>query len=135
MGIDLHSSQQRALSPYKCHLFPPQQKEAFKKRWFTLDHRRLMYFKDPLVRGRSDLWQLQATVLRAGSKCNQSLASLFCSVIREAGGFPKVPEWTLGLPLSIPLHSSHTSFVSLPANNGNKKGKGVKAVGARRVTW
>ncbi|XP_042324941.1 arf-GAP with dual PH domain-containing protein 1-like [Sceloporus undulatus] len=26
----------------------PKQKEAFKKRWFTLDHRRLMYFKDPL---------------------------------------------------------------------------------------
>lgn len=27
-----------------------QQTEGFKKRWFTLDHRRLMYFKDPLVR-------------------------------------------------------------------------------------
>nr|XP_056702536.1 arf-GAP with dual PH domain-containing protein 1-like [Euleptes europaea] len=26
----------------------PKQKEPFKKRWFTLDHRRLMYFKDPL---------------------------------------------------------------------------------------
>ncbi|KAM9170439.1 arf-GAP with dual PH domain-containing protein 1-like [Pangshura tecta] len=26
----------------------PRQTEAFKKRWFTLDHRRLMYFKDPL---------------------------------------------------------------------------------------
>ncbi|XP_015261470.1 PREDICTED: arf-GAP with dual PH domain-containing protein 1-like [Gekko japonicus] len=26
----------------------PRQKEPFKKRWFTLDHRRLMYFKDPL---------------------------------------------------------------------------------------
>ncbi|XP_027536652.1 arf-GAP with dual PH domain-containing protein 1-like isoform X1 [Neopelma chrysocephalum] len=26
----------------------PKQREAFKKRWFTLDHRRLMYFKDPL---------------------------------------------------------------------------------------
>ncbi|XP_074839983.1 arf-GAP with dual PH domain-containing protein 1-like isoform X4 [Carettochelys insculpta] len=26
----------------------PKQKEAFKKRWFTLAHRRLMYFKDPL---------------------------------------------------------------------------------------
>uniref|UniRef100_A0A6J0TAX7 Arf-GAP with dual PH domain-containing protein 1-like n=1 Tax=Pogona vitticeps TaxID=103695 RepID=A0A6J0TAX7_9SAUR len=26
----------------------PRQKESFKKRWFTLDHRRLMYFKDPL---------------------------------------------------------------------------------------
>uniref|UniRef100_A0A3Q0SPE1 ArfGAP with dual PH domains 1 n=1 Tax=Amphilophus citrinellus TaxID=61819 RepID=A0A3Q0SPE1_AMPCI len=26
----------------------PRQKEGFKKRWFTLDHRRLMYFKDPL---------------------------------------------------------------------------------------
>uniref|UniRef100_A0A8C3T4G5 ArfGAP with dual PH domains 1 n=1 Tax=Chelydra serpentina TaxID=8475 RepID=A0A8C3T4G5_CHESE len=26
----------------------PRQREAFKKRWFTLDHRRLMYFKDPL---------------------------------------------------------------------------------------
>ncbi|XP_068798679.1 arf-GAP with dual PH domain-containing protein 1 isoform X3 [Struthio camelus] len=26
----------------------PKQKEAFKRRWFTLDHRRLMYFKDPL---------------------------------------------------------------------------------------
>ncbi|KAI2663178.1 Arf-GAP with dual PH domain-containing protein 1 [Labeo rohita] len=28
----------------------PRQTEGFKKRWFTLDHRRLMYFKDPLVR-------------------------------------------------------------------------------------
>ncbi|XP_030401711.1 arf-GAP with dual PH domain-containing protein 1-like [Gopherus evgoodei] len=26
----------------------PRQREAFRKRWFTLDHRRLMYFKDPL---------------------------------------------------------------------------------------
>ncbi|CAL8331908.1 unnamed protein product [Lota lota] len=26
----------------------PKQTEGFKKRWFTLDHRRLMYFKDPL---------------------------------------------------------------------------------------
>ena len=26
-----------------------QQTEGFRKRWFTLDHRRLMYFKDPLV--------------------------------------------------------------------------------------
>uniref|UniRef100_A0ACB8FNK8 Uncharacterized protein n=1 Tax=Sphaerodactylus townsendi TaxID=933632 RepID=A0ACB8FNK8_9SAUR len=26
----------------------PRQKEPFKKRWFTLDHRRLMYFKDSL---------------------------------------------------------------------------------------
>ncbi|KTG35038.1 hypothetical protein cypCar_00032942 [Cyprinus carpio] len=28
----------------------PRQTEGFKRRWFTLDHRRLMYFKDPLVR-------------------------------------------------------------------------------------
>ncbi|XP_060774797.1 arf-GAP with dual PH domain-containing protein 1 isoform X1 [Neoarius graeffei] len=28
----------------------PRQTEGFKKRWFTLDHRRLMYFKDPLWR-------------------------------------------------------------------------------------
>uniref|UniRef100_A0A8C5FKB0 Arf-GAP with dual PH domain-containing protein 1-like n=1 Tax=Gadus morhua TaxID=8049 RepID=A0A8C5FKB0_GADMO len=26
----------------------PKQTEGFRKRWFTLDHRRLMYFKDPL---------------------------------------------------------------------------------------
>ncbi|KAF7205150.1 arf-GAP with dual PH domain-containing protein 1 [Nothobranchius furzeri] len=26
----------------------PRQTEGYKKRWFTLDHRRLMYFKDPL---------------------------------------------------------------------------------------
>ncbi|XP_032869029.1 arf-GAP with dual PH domain-containing protein 1-like [Amblyraja radiata] len=26
----------------------PKQTEGFKKRWFSLDHRRLMYFKDPL---------------------------------------------------------------------------------------
>eukprot|EP00079_Xenopus_tropicalis_P034695 XP_017948466.1 PREDICTED: arfGAP with dual PH domains 1 isoform X3 [Xenopus tropicalis] len=26
----------------------PKQTDGFKKRWFTLDHRRLMYFKDPL---------------------------------------------------------------------------------------
>lgn len=31
---------------------PPdsQQTEGFRKRWFTMDDRRLMYFKDPLVR-------------------------------------------------------------------------------------
>lgn len=37
-----------------CFLFSVcvfQQTEGFKKRWFTLDHRRLMYFKDPLVSG------------------------------------------------------------------------------------
>lgn len=28
----------------------PQQTEGFRKRWFTMDDRRLMYFKDPLVR-------------------------------------------------------------------------------------
>ncbi|XP_026581569.1 arf-GAP with dual PH domain-containing protein 1-like [Pseudonaja textilis] len=27
----------------------PKQTEGFKKRWFTMDDRRLMYFKDPLV--------------------------------------------------------------------------------------
>ncbi|XP_074839980.1 arf-GAP with dual PH domain-containing protein 1-like isoform X1 [Carettochelys insculpta] len=36
------------LSTYNVSSSPPQQKEAFKKRWFTLAHRRLMYFKDPL---------------------------------------------------------------------------------------
>lgn len=30
--------------------FKPQQTEGFRKRWFTMDDRRLMYFKDPLVR-------------------------------------------------------------------------------------
>lgn len=32
-------------------LSDPQQTEGFRKRWFTMDDRRLMYFKDPLVRG------------------------------------------------------------------------------------
>lgn len=31
-------------------LSDPQQTEGFRKRWFTMDDRRLMYFKDPLVR-------------------------------------------------------------------------------------
>lgn len=31
--------------------FVSQHTEGFKKRWFTMDDRRLMYFKDPLVRG------------------------------------------------------------------------------------
>jgi len=30
-------------------MFVPQHTEGFKKRWFTMDDRRLMYFKDPLV--------------------------------------------------------------------------------------
>ncbi|RLW01404.1 hypothetical protein DV515_00007876 [Chloebia gouldiae] len=30
------------------HFLTPQQTEGFKKRWFTMDDRRLMYFKDPL---------------------------------------------------------------------------------------
>lgn len=32
------------------HFLILQQTEGFKKRWFTMDDRRLMYFKDPLVR-------------------------------------------------------------------------------------
>ena len=38
----------RGLGP-TCAL-TPQQTEGFRKRWFTMDDRRLMYFKDPLVR-------------------------------------------------------------------------------------
>lgn len=34
----------------------PQQTEGFRKRWFTLDDRRLMYFKDPLVGGAPAPW-------------------------------------------------------------------------------
>ncbi|NXE34708.1 ADAP1 protein, partial [Ptilorrhoa leucosticta] len=30
------------------HFLTLQQTEGFKKRWFTMDDRRLMYFKDPL---------------------------------------------------------------------------------------
>uniref|UniRef100_A0A663MJX6 ArfGAP with dual PH domains 1 n=1 Tax=Athene cunicularia TaxID=194338 RepID=A0A663MJX6_ATHCN len=48
VAFPIASDNERALSPYIYHLFPSQQREAFKKRWFTLDHRRLMYFKDPL---------------------------------------------------------------------------------------
>jgi len=106
LGIPSHCSRQRALSPYTWHLFPSQQREAFKKRWFTLDHRRLMYFKDPLVRWRPDLWQL-----RAGSECSQRL----CFAVREACRFLSCSEWTLGLPLSIPLSSSHAFCVCFTA--------------------
>lgn len=53
-GVSILTARSRGHCPLTCHLFPSQQREAFKKRWFTLDHRRLMYFKDPLVRGRCD---------------------------------------------------------------------------------
>lgn len=33
----------------------PQQTEGFRKRWFTMDDRRLLYFKDPLVRRPAQL--------------------------------------------------------------------------------
>lgn len=61
--------------------------------------------------GEGEIWQLQATALRAGSKCKQSL----CSAVREACRFPSCSEWTLGLPLSIPLTSSHAFCVCFPA--------------------
>ncbi|KAG7491452.1 hypothetical protein MATL_G00003870 [Megalops atlanticus] len=56
----------------------PRQTEGFKKRWFTLDHRRLMYFKDPLdafakgevFLGHRDLGYSASPGLPAGTHCN-----------------------------------------------------------------
>ncbi|XP_056315198.1 arf-GAP with dual PH domain-containing protein 2 [Danio aesculapii] len=56
----------------------PRQTEGFKKRWFTLDHRRLMYFKDPLdafakgevFLGHRDHGYRVTIGLPAGSHCN-----------------------------------------------------------------
>ncbi|XP_042361573.1 arf-GAP with dual PH domain-containing protein 1-like [Plectropomus leopardus] len=36
------------LLPFVSHFFVKQHTEGFKKRWFTMDDRRVMYFKDPL---------------------------------------------------------------------------------------
>lgn len=56
----------------------PTQREGFKKRWFTLDHRRIMYFKDPLdafakgevFLGHRDHGYSAASGLPAGTHCN-----------------------------------------------------------------
>ncbi|KAJ8406647.1 hypothetical protein AAFF_G00295630 [Aldrovandia affinis] len=56
----------------------PRQTEGFKKRWFTLDHRRLMYFKDPLdafakgevFLGHRDLGYSACPGLPPGTHCN-----------------------------------------------------------------
>lgn len=55
--------------------------------------------------------QLQAAVLRAGSKCTQSL----CSALGVACRFPSCYQWTPGLPLSIPFNSSHAFCVCFTA--------------------
>ncbi|XP_019215865.1 arf-GAP with dual PH domain-containing protein 1 isoform X1 [Oreochromis niloticus] len=56
----------------------PRQTEGFKKRWFTLDHRRLMYFKDPLdafakgevFLGNKNYGYSASSGLPAGTHCN-----------------------------------------------------------------
>lgn len=56
----------------------PKQTEGFKKRWFTLDQRRLMYFKDPLdafakgevFLGNKDHGYSASPGLPAGTHCN-----------------------------------------------------------------
>ncbi|XP_048869542.1 arf-GAP with dual PH domain-containing protein 1 [Brienomyrus brachyistius] len=56
----------------------PRQTEGFKRRWFTLDYRRLMYFKDPLdafakgevYLGHRDLGYRVCTGLPTGTHCN-----------------------------------------------------------------
>ncbi|XP_043971549.1 arf-GAP with dual PH domain-containing protein 1 [Gambusia affinis] len=56
----------------------PRQTEGFKKRWFTLDQRRLMYFKDPLdafakgevFLGNNDNHYSASAGLPAGTHCN-----------------------------------------------------------------
>ncbi|XP_028830083.1 arf-GAP with dual PH domain-containing protein 1 isoform X2 [Denticeps clupeoides] len=58
----------------------PRQTEGFKKRWFTLDHRRLMYFKEPLdafakgevFLGHSDQGYSATAGLPAGTHCNSA---------------------------------------------------------------
>lgn len=58
----------------------PRQTEGFKKRWFTLDHRRLMYFKDPLdafakgevFLGHKDLGYNASAGLPPNTHCNGS---------------------------------------------------------------
>lgn len=51
LGVEWWSSGAEVhLRPADCSLSDPQQTEGFRKRWFTMDDRRLMYFKDPLVR-------------------------------------------------------------------------------------
>lgn len=34
----------------------PRKNDGFKKRWFTLDNRKLMYSEDPLVNIDCELW-------------------------------------------------------------------------------
>uniref|UniRef100_A0A674AIP1 Arf-GAP with dual PH domain-containing protein 1-like n=1 Tax=Salmo trutta TaxID=8032 RepID=A0A674AIP1_SALTR len=56
----------------------PRHTEGFKKRWFTLDHRRLMYYKDPLdafakgeaFLGHQDHGYSASPGLPAGTHCN-----------------------------------------------------------------
>nr|XP_042124507.1 arf-GAP with dual PH domain-containing protein 1 [Peromyscus maniculatus bairdii] len=44
-GVEVHLGPADCSPPSPTH---PQQTEGFRKRWFTMDDRRLMYFKDPL---------------------------------------------------------------------------------------
>ncbi|CAL1602559.1 unnamed protein product [Knipowitschia caucasica] len=60
----------------------PRQTEGFKKRWFTLDQRRLMYFKDPLdafakgevFLGNKDHGYSASAGLPSGTHCNGAWA-------------------------------------------------------------
>lgn len=73
--------------------------------------------------------QLQAAVLRAGSKCKQSL----CSAVRVACRFPSCYEWTPALPLSILFSSSHVFCVYFTACKQWEEGQQCKS-GDGRVT-
>lgn len=81
----------------------PQQTEGFRKRWFTLDDRRLMYFKDPLVGGLRDPGAEWGAAGRAGAPSAQPVPAAGC--LRPRGGLHRQPgEWLHGAGQAPAVH-------------------------------
>lgn len=83
----------------------PQQTEGFKKRWFTLDERRLMYFKDPLVGAKPTFCRTDLIIQCWWCVCVQdAYARGEVFIGSEESGYSALP----GLPPNI--QSSHWQF-------------------------
>lgn len=109
-------------------LSAPQQTEGFKKRWFTLDDRRLMYFKDRLVGAEPNALQNrpdESVLMTSVCSRMRTRGGRFSSGVRKAAtppspAFPRTvraPTGSLGSPLWPRIASS-----CLPARrNGTRK--------------
>lgn len=98
----------------------PQHTEGFRKRWFTMDDRRLMYFKDPLVRkghGPGQLGPLQAEVSPGAAVMEGGAGSLGLRASHSSG---QSWAWTASGPESKqqPL-PPHLACVAWPQGAGD----------------